>query len=109
MASQRKSNDSYTSEAVAPRSQPGANRGSGDAPVTLSRGTGAAIAPSAPYKAPAPRSETRNIGAEAAKAGTHHNEIERAAYFRWLRQGGDPATNWLAAEAELKGRAALKI
>lgn len=43
------------------------------------------------------------------KSAPRHDEIARAAYLRWLREGGDAATNWLAAEAELKGRASLKL
>lgn len=43
------------------------------------------------------------------KTQPKHEDIARAAYLRWLRDGGDPATNWLAAEAELTGRAALKL
>ena len=32
-------------------------------------------------------------------------EIARAAYLRWQTFGGDPETNWLAAERELTGKA----
>lgn len=35
------------------------------------------------------------------KARPSREEIARAAYFRWLKQGGDPTSNWLAAEQEL--------
>jgi hypothetical protein len=36
-----------------------------------------------------------------ARAATHE-EISRAAYLRWERFGGDPESNWLAAERELR-------
>ncbi len=58
--------------------------------------------------APAPRRTEANSVSEV-KQQPKHEDIARAAYLRWLRDGGDPATNWLAAEAELKGRAALKL
>ena len=32
------------------------------------------------------------------------DEIARAAYFRWQRHGGDPVTNWVEAERELRTR-----
>ena len=63
---------------------------------------------SAQANAPAPRRTEANSVSEV-KTQPKHEDIARAAYLRWLRDGGDPATNWLAAEAELKGRAALKL
>jgi hypothetical protein len=32
------------------------------------------------------------------------DEIARAAYFRWQRHGGDPVSNWVEAERELRAR-----
>lgn len=32
------------------------------------------------------------------------HEVQLAAYLRWLREGGDEATNWAAAEAELTAK-----
>lgn len=29
------------------------------------------------------------------------HEVQLTAYLRWLREGGDDASNWAAAEAEL--------
>ena len=62
--------------------------------------------------AQAPAAPQANIGRAPlteVKAQPKHEDIARAAYLRWLREGGDPAANWLAAEAELCGRAALKL
>ena len=30
-----------------------------------------------------------------------HDEIAKAAYLRWLKEGGDAESNWVAAEREL--------
>lgn len=58
--------------------------------------------------APASRGSTPTQVSEV-KSKPRHEDIARAAYLRWLREGGDPTTNWLAAEAELTGRAVLKL
>ncbi len=101
MAGQRKSNGSYTSTAAPSRPQSDSGR-------DVQAGAGVMARPT-PTTAPTKRPEARGAETEATGTRAPHHEIERAAYFRWLRHGGDPATNWLAAEAELKGRAALKI
>lgn len=36
-----------------------------------------------------------------ANAEPTRQDIELAAYFRWRRNGGDPLSNWLAAEGEV--------
>lgn len=33
--------------------------------------------------------------------------IAEAAYYRWQHSGGDPESNWLAAERECRARAGL--
>lgn len=77
-------------------------------PATQDQKRNATTPPAAQAHAPAPRRAEANSVSEV-KQQPRHEDIARAAYLRWLRDGGDPATNWLAAEAELQGRAALKL
>lgn len=37
----------------------------------------------------------------APVARPSHEEIAKAAYLRWLKEGGDPNANWLEAERSL--------
>lgn len=56
----------------------------------------------------APSSATMSVATTPQRsAAPSEEEIARAAYLRWQRLGGDPVSNWLAAEAEL--RAAARI
>lgn len=99
MSSKRKSNGGSSATALKapprPATNPGIRPGSSTAAAQQT------TAPAAQGSTPPQVSEV--------KSKPRHEDIARAAYLRWLREGGDPATNWLAAEAELTGRAALKL
>lgn len=63
----------------------------------------------APARAPAAPTRpgvTKGLATVESKAITH-DQIAQAAYFRWLEKGGDPRSNWLEAEAELRAKSAL--
>jgi hypothetical protein len=51
--------------------------------------------------APAAAAKPAHNTLEAKPAAVTREAIERAAYFRWLTQGGDAETNWHAAEQNL--------
>jgi hypothetical protein len=57
----------------------------------------AAVAPAQPARGGTLEAKP---SANAPKAATH-DEIARAAFLRWQTHGGDPESNWLAAEREL--------
>lgn len=48
---------------------------------------------------PTPRPPTTSL--VETKPKPTRDQIALAAYYRWLRTGGDPTSNWLAAEHEL--------
>ena len=66
--------------------------------------------PSAPRAPQNPQGLSKPAGVEPKSTPSLDRDIiARAAYFRWLERGGDERTNWLEAEAELKGKTALKL
>lgn len=75
---------------------------------STSKASEQALRPAAPA-AVAQRPAAELARSTSTKPLVQHEDIARAAYLRWQREGGDPTTNWLAAEAELTGRAALKL
>ena len=72
-----------------------AKPGSGGATATLRPPTNVAgVVESKAAPTPAQR--------PAADTAPTHAQIASAAYFRWQRHGGDAASNWAAAERELR-------
>ncbi len=52
-------------------------------------------------KEPTPAFLREALKAAVPEVSQYPSAMARAAYFRWLKQGGDPTSNWLAAEQEL--------
>lgn len=80
------------------------------APVAIRPAAGPTIAKSiVPTTAPAPMPASgqaptaqSTIESKPAPIAITQEAIAQAAYFRWQRCGGDPQTNWDAAERELR-------
>ncbi|MBL8991234.1 MAG: DUF2934 domain-containing protein [Phycisphaerae bacterium] len=70
------------------------------APTAPRSGAPATPSPAAVVAA-APATRPSSPATVEPKARPSREEIARAAYFRWLRHGGDSTSNWLAAEQEL--------
>lgn len=88
-------------------------RGKGRGTSGERKGTPAVRQSAKPPQAPAPMAPrapepTKGLATvEPKRITVTQDDIARAAYFRWLERGGDARSNWLEAEAELRGKAAL--
>ena len=47
--------------------------------------------------------ESKPAGSASRSNPVAGEDVARAAYFRWLKKGGDAQTNWLEAEKSLRG------
>ena len=91
MATSRKNNNGR-SNGKTPRTLP--------SPMTAASRRGAAGTASKPHATGPARSAT--VESKPALAEVTVQAIAEAAYFLWLKRGGDPTTNWLEAEAALR-------
>jgi hypothetical protein len=64
-----------------------------------------AAAPAAAPAASKPAVSSAKVSEVKPRTITH-DDIARAAYFRWKNHGGDALQNWIAAERELRSGSA---
>lgn len=64
-------------------------------------------APAVPTPSPKPAAGPASTSVSEIKPrAITHDDIARAAYYRWKTHGGDAHQNWVAAEQELRSASA---
>ena len=71
---------------------------------TTSNNTKPASSPAAAVLAAANAAASKPAPASTTEVKITHEMIATAAYLRWQRHGGDPHTNWVEAEKELRAK-----
>ena len=56
-----------------------------------------------------PTRRTTAMEAKPTRSEITRQAIAEAAYYLWLRQGGDEVSNWLEAERQLKAKLTLGV
>lgn len=108
MASSRKSTPGGSKKAAGPAAPSTSPTGPGTltplAPVSVAVPTAPTVLIASPA-APAPSAAGRLGEPKPARASARpvsRADIELAAYYRWLKHGGDAGANWTAAEQDLR-------
>ncbi len=81
--------------------------GAKPAPATNATKTVPTPAPAVPGASPKPAAAPVSTSVSEIKPrAISHDDIARAAYYRWKTHGGDAQQNWIAAEQELRSTSA---